>query len=108
MTITALAPNRTADRWGPCPNWCQPDQCRGGGTFHGITTVRVHMAVHYAAAAPNPDFPRHLTNIELATIQVEDPDTGLGPMESVLRIGDRSIAAGPIAAGLADALKGLR
>ncbi len=104
MTITALAPSAVADRWGPCPDWCQPAQCTGGGTFHGIRTVRVHMAVHYAAAAPNPDFPRHLTNIELATIQVEDPDTGLGPVETVLRIADRSIDATSIAAGLADAL----
>ncbi len=107
MTITALAPNRTADRWGPCPDWCQPGQCSGGGTFLGIDTVRVHMAVHYAAAAPNPDFPTHLTNIELATIQVEDPDTGLGPVETVLRIADRSIDATAIADGLGDALKKL-
>ncbi len=107
MTITAVAPSPVADRWGPCPDWCDPAQCRGGGTFHGITTVRVHMAVHYAAVAANPDFPRHLINVELVTLQVEDPDTGLAPKETVLRIGDRSIAAESIADGLANALKTL-
>lgn len=107
MTITALAPNPVADRWWNCPTWCQPAHCYGGGTHLGIVTARVHTAVHYAAAATNPDFPSHLTNVELVTIQIEDPDGGLSPAETVLRIGDRSIAAGPIAAGLADALRAL-
>ncbi len=107
MTITALAPSPVADRWGPCPDWGQPGRCGGGDTNYGITTPRIHTAVHYAAAATNPDFPRHLTNIELATIQVEDPDTGLGPVETVLRIADRSIDATAIADGLANALLAL-
>lgn len=108
MTITVLAPSPVADRWWNCPAWCDPANCYGGSTHLGIVTARVHTAVHYAAAATNPDFPAHLTNIELVTLQIEDPDGGLPPAETVLRIGDRSIDAKSIADGLAAALRGLR
>lgn len=105
---TALEPCTRTANWWHCPTWCQPDQCYGGGTFHGVTTTRVHAAVHYAAAAANPDYPSRLINLELVTLQVEDPDTGVQPTETVLRIGDRSITATPtLAAGLADALRNL-